>query len=376
MISIKREKVLLRPRDILPSYKDFEVIGTINPGVSRLENGDIVAYVRVIEKLKKNQDAENQYSPRMSGEENFEYSIDMFPMKEVATHSEIDFSFEDGTKRLKFISHFRRIVLDSSGFKIKSIDKKPSFFGLRWDGELGVEDPRITKIGDEYFMTYVALSKSGNITTNLAVSNDCISWYRRGIIFSHQNKDVVLFPERINHKYFAFNRPEGTFEFSSPHIWISQSENLEFWGNPSSIKLSRKKSWDSGRVGAGAPPIKLKDGWLMIYHGVIDQKIKVVKKNKEDDGERIRNIYCAGAALLDRNDPRRIISKTREPFLMPNKKYEKGTFEFKDVVFPTGVLPDLNGKDLLIFSGGGDIVTTVKKISLESLMKLMKKEKQ
>ena len=68
--------------------------------------------------------------------------------------SDSDLVFKDETKRLLFISHFRRIILDKTGFKIKSIDKKPSFTGLRSNGELGVEDPRIAKIGDKYFGDY------------------------------------------------------------------------------------------------------------------------------------------------------------------------------------------------------------------------------
>jgi predicted GH43/DUF377 family glycosyl hydrolase len=364
MLKIKREKVLVKPKDIKPSSPKLEVIGTLNPAAVRLPNGNICLYVRVIEKLKKNSDKNFLYSPKLVGEKKYKLAYDKYDKKKAEGSSDLDFWFEDGTKRLSFISHFRRVVLDPTGFHVISVDEKPSFHGYWWDGDFGVEDPRISKIGDLFVMTYVALSKDGNISTNLAISNDCESWYRRGTIFTHQNKDVVIFPERINHKYVSFIRPEGNFRFSQPHIWISYSENLDYWGDSKSFPLTRKKkAWDSGRVGAGPPPIKTKKGWLFIYHGVLE---KVVKG-------KTRAIYAAGAVLLNLSYPNKILMKSPEPILLPNSRCEKGTFENKDVVFPTGMVLDKNKRDVLIFSGAGDTYTTVKKISIEKILKQMKK---
>ena len=382
MIKSKREAVLLSPENITPSSTKFEVIGTMNPGVARLSNGDIVLYVRVIEKLKKTDDEKYCYAPRFSGEEKFKITIDKFPKSEIKDFSDLDFTFKDNTKRLTFISHFRRVVLDSSGFKVKSIEQKPSFSGLEWDGELGVEDPRITKIKDLYVMTYVGLSRTGNVSTNLAISNDSKKWYRRGIIFGHQNKDVTIFPELINHKYLAFNRPEGNFNFTSPNIWLSFSQDLTYWGESFALEITHKGKWDSGRVGAGPPPLKTKHGWLFIYHGVINRHIRKEKSIsdflrehfiKEDKEEEFRDIYCAGALLLDLYNPKKIIAKSEKPLILPIRKYEKGTFENKDVFFPTGLILDKNGSDVLIFSGGGDVVTTVKKFSLQEIISSLKK---
>ena len=257
-MKIKKEKVLLRPEDITPSSPKFEVLSVMNPGVNRLEDGRIILYVRVIEKLKKNQDKNNCYSPRYIGKnrDEFKVKIDKFPKSKIRDCNEVAMEFKDGTKRLTFISHFRKVILDEKGDKILSIDKKPSFFGLNWDGELGVEDARITKIGPLYVMTYVSLSREENISTSYAISNDCVNWYRRGIIFKEQNKDVVLFPEMIHKQYVAFNRPEGNFQFSPPHIWISYSRDLEHWGDSDSLKITKPGQWDYGRIGAGPPPIK------------------------------------------------------------------------------------------------------------------------
>ncbi len=377
MIKTKEQKLLIKPSDINPSGKEFEVIAVINPAAIRLPNNDIILYARVIEKLIKDENEKHYYSPRMIGKEKFKIKLDRFNKKLVKEKNRLDFVLKDGTKRLTFISHLRKVVLDRTGFKIKRIEKKPSFYGLSWDGELGIEDPRITKINDLYVMSYVSLSRNENVSTSYAISNDCINWYRRGVIFSEQNKDVALFPERINEKYIALNRPEGSFEFSSPHIWLSYSKDLEHWGEASSLRLSKKSSWDSGRVGTGPPPIKTEKGWLLLYHGVIEPKEEsgFIKKLKEVFYHKEKRIkYAVGAALLDLKNPKKIIAKSQVPIITPRMKYEKGTFEDKDVVFPTGLILDKN--DLLIYSGGGDVVTTVKKISLTEILNSLKNIKK
>ena len=71
---------------------------------------------------------------------------------------------------------------------------------------------------------------------------------------------MVLFPELINKQYVAFNRPEGNFQFSPPHIWISYSRDLEHWGDSDSLKITKPGQWDYGRIGAGPPPIRTKQG--------------------------------------------------------------------------------------------------------------------
>ncbi|MFA5174030.1 MAG: hypothetical protein WC438_02515 [Candidatus Pacearchaeota archaeon] len=379
MIPVKRDKVLITPKDIKPSSPKFEILGTFNPGATRLPNGDIILYVRVMEKLKKTKDKNYFYSPRMIGENSFKLKIDKFPKKEIERSSELDFVFKDGTKRLTFISHFRKVILDKTGFRVKYIDEKPSFYGVKWDGELGVEDPRIIKLNDLYIMTYVTLSLENNISSSYSISNDCINWYRRGIIFGQQDKDVVMFPEMINKSYVAFDRPEGNFQFSLPHIWVAYSDDLDSWGHLKSICLSKKQEWDYSRTGAGPPPIKTKYGWLFIYHGVaeyahlaknIPENHKISMGLTDEDGKKY--VYSVGAALLELQNPTKVLKKSVSPILIPNQDYEEGTFEHKRVIFPTGLVEDLNKKDLLIFSGGGDTVVSVKQISLQKIINSLK----
>ncbi len=359
MIKPKKEACLITPEDILPTSRDYRVIGAFNPAAVRQKDRDIMLLIRVAEKLIQDEDKLHYFSPRMVGKRKHKRILDKFTKKNVKSKGDLDFVFKDGTKRLTFISHFRRIILSPDGLTIKHIEQKPSFFGIAKDGELGIEDPRITPLGNKYLMTYVALSRAGNISTSYAVSKDLRKWKREGIIFSEQNKDVVIFPEKISGKYYAINRPEGTFQFSSPHMWMVESENFNHWDEPFSLILDNKGGWDAGRVGAGPPPIKTSKGWLLFYHGVIE-------KNK-------RETYSAGAALLDLRNPRKVIAKTKRPIILPTQDYEKGTIEKKDVVFPTGIVMHENNEDILIFSGGGDLNTTVKQFSLKEIMRCMRR---
>jgi beta-1,2-mannobiose phosphorylase / 1,2-beta-oligomannan phosphorylase len=223
-------------------------------------------------------------------------------------------------------------------------------------------------------MTYVTLSEQGNISTAYAISKDCINWERKGIIFKTQDKDCVVFPEKIRNKYYAFNRPEGNFEFSPPHIWISSSKDLQFWGKSTPIKLSEKEEWDYTRVGAGPPPIKTEKGWLLFYHGVTTKKMHGTFFERYFNFSDNSNIYSVGCALFDLQKPGKLIAKSINPIIVPRKTYERKGY-VNNVIFPTGLVADLDKKSLLVFSGAGDSVVTVKKILLKDVLKTLTKIK-
>ena len=168
-----------------------------------------------------------------------------------------------------------------------------------------------------------------------------------------------MFPEKIKGKYVALHRPQGFYVFSKPSIWVSYSPDLIYWGREKSIIKPRENSWESDKIGAGAPPIKTDKGWLLIYHGA-------EKKNK-------KRTYYAGVLLLDLKNPEKVIARSppNKPLIRPVKSYEKKGF-VDNVVFPTGAVPSLDGKDLLIYSGGADSVVSVKKISFKEIFKSMK----
>ncbi len=349
-----KEALLIKPEMIKPSSKQLKIIGTINPAAARRKDGKIVLYVRVIEQLIKLEDKRYCYSPRMVGKNRYKLKIDKFDKAIVTKNSDFDINFKDGTKRLTFVSHLRKVLLDESGFKILSIDKRPTFYGTVNDAELGVEDPRIIKIEDKYVMTYVSLSRKENISTSIAFSKNLEDWERKGIIFGEQDKDVVIFPEKINGKYVAYDRPEGNFQFSPPHIWIAYSDNLISWGNLKAINLLKKGDESYGRIGPGCPPIKTDKGWLLIYHTV-----------EEIPGQIYT--YCGSFALFDLKNPKKLIAKA-ENVLVPAQDYEMKLYQQKRIIFPTGIVEDKDSESVLIYSGGGDVVTSVRKISLKEIM--------
>jgi predicted GH43/DUF377 family glycosyl hydrolase len=379
-MNIKKERVLLRPSDLISSDKRLKIIGTLNPAAVRMDDGKILLYVRVIEKLKKFEDKKYVYAPRLDGKKKYKLVIDKFKKKDVTGFSHLDIIFRNGTKRLNFISHLRKVILDEKGFNVLEIDEKPTFYGLKEESELSVEDPRFTKLEKKYYMTYVGLSRENNISTYLAESKDLKKWKRLGIIFGEQDKDVVLFPEKVRGKYVVFDRPEGSFQFSPPHIWIAYSDEKLEWGKLKSVHLSKIGDYDHGRKGAGPPPIKTKKGWLLIYHSVIEYDNildkKAAKKHIEKGfGKTSKQLagltfYCMGAALFDLKNPSKLIARNKYPLIYPNKRYCKG-FEDKQIFFPTGVIED--GEDLLIYSGAGDVCTMVSKINLKELLKTLKK---
>ncbi len=348
-------KLLVTPRDILPSFPDCQVLGAFNPAAVRLPNRKIMLLARVAEQTVQKRKG-SFHCPVIAGRGKF--APEKISEGDIAWKTKGLLYLRDRTCRLTTISHFRKIILSKDGFGVESITQKPFFTGTAEEGQYGVEDPRITKLSGEYAMTYVTVSLHEGVSTSLAISKNLCNWRRLGIIFREENKDVVLFPEKINGKYVALHRPRGFFEFSRPSIWISYSRDLLFWGREKTIVHPRAEAWDSYKVGAGAVPLKTREGWLEIYHGV----------------ERLngKNVYRAGALLLDLKNPEKVIARSppKKPLFSPKNGFEKKGF-VNNVVFATAVVPDLDGKALLVYYGAADRVIAVKRVSLKQVLNSM-----
>ncbi|RKX34059.1 MAG: glycosidase [Thermotogae bacterium] len=164
----------------------------------------------------------------------------------------------------------------------------------------GVEDPRITKIEDIYYMIYTAYSPKGP-RVSMASTKNFITWKRYGVVLHDvDNKDAALFPEKINDRYVMLHRIE-------PDIWLAFSDDLIEWSDFIAIASPRDGYWDNLKIGAGAQPIKTPYGWLLLYHGV---------ENSD------RPIYRLGFILLDLNDPTKILKRSEEPILEPQEEWE------------------------------------------------------
>lgn len=196
-----------------------------------------------------------------------------------------------------------------------------------------MEDPRITQIGDVYYINYTSVTENG-AATSLISTRDFETFERHGIIFAPENKDVTIFPEKINGMYMAFNRPVPG-GIGNPEMWLAQSPDLIHWGHQKHFcGISDADSWDNGRIGGGAVPFKTEQGWVKIYHAA-------------DRNDR----YCLGAFLLDLSDPSRVIAKTEAPILEPEAAYETEGF-FGNVVFTCGCL--VEGDCVSLYYGAAD----------------------
>lgn len=209
--------------------------------------------------------------------------------------------------------------------------QQPIFYPeTEWETR-GVEDPRVTHLVHEerFIMAYTAYSPTG-ITPMFAESTNLITWQRIGpLVTGQKNKDHVLFPRKIGGRYASFHRPP-------PAIWIAYSDDLRDWGGFQPVMEPRPGLWDGNTVGAAGVPIETEHGWLIIYHAYDDERT-----------------YRFGAALLDLDDPSRVISRPGDFIMEPEEVWEfKGDVPW--AIFSTAN-PVVDGT-VYVYYGGADRV--------------------
>jgi predicted GH43/DUF377 family glycosyl hydrolase len=212
----------------------------------------------------------------------------------------------------------------------------------------GIEDCRVTFLEDKYYLTFTAVSDSG-VGVGMRTTTDWKNFEAHGMILPPHNKDVAIFEEKINGLYYALHRPSSV-DIGGNYIWLAESPDGVHWGNHKCILKTREGMWDSGRVGAGAAPIKTDKGWLEIYHGA-------TKEHR----------YCLGAVLLDLANPSVIIARTTDPIMEPTEAYETTGF-FGHVVFTNGHILDADGDTLTVYYGAADEYVCGAKFSINEIL--------
>ena len=342
---------LVRPRDLEPSSENLEVIGTFNPGAVRIGD-DVMLLVRVSETPKQKQPSYLAL-PQYDAEGNL--SITQMSKDElILADPRLGVSKSTRLARLRFVSHLRTIRL-KCGRAAESMEG-PRFEPRGEYESFGVEDPRISSIDGRYYSTYVAVSEHGAATA-LASTADFKTWQRHGLVFVPENKDVVLFPEKIGGRYVALHRPNPSLWFSPPEMWISRSDDLMHWGEHRQF-FGGHSDWSCGRIGAGTPPVRTDRGWLTIYHG----------NNKVPGSEEV-GVYFGAALLLDLMHPERIIAHSNGPILAPEADFETAGF-LNNIIFPTGLVEydDM----FLIYYGAADTNCGVVGVRRDELMATLK----
>ena len=231
----------------------------------------------------------------------------------------------------------------------RGLSPDPERFEEHW----GIEDPRITKIGDEYLIVYTGFSQGGPLVC-LAATRDFVTFERRGVLHPPEDKDAALFPERFQGLWALIHRPAPATFGLSTNMWISFSPDLRYWGDAQVVLPARRGGWwDANKVGPGPPPLLTERGWLICYHGV-----KTTASG---------SIYRLGLALLDRDEPAKVLLRGREWVFGPDAPYECSG-DVPGVVFPCGWLLDDDGDTVRMYYGGADKVVAVATASLRKLL--------
>ena len=341
------ERLLLSPSDLTPLRDDFEVVGVFNPGAIKVE-GEVFLLVRVAERPREQRTGYTAL-PRWAPGAGLE--IDWLADDEIEVlDPRVVKRKVDGLVRLTFISHLR-VVRCGDGRSVRELTDV-RFLPESDLEEFGVEDPRITAIDGRYYFTYVSVSRHG-AGTSLASTTDFKTFERHGMIFCPENKDVVLFSERIDGRYVALHRPNGATPFCRPEMWAARSTDLIHWGGHESLH-GGGAAWETGRVGAGTPPVRTEAGWVEIYHG-----------NRQPSEQGEVGMYSTGVLLLDLENPTRILGRTAASIFEPAADFERRGF-VPDVVFPTGLIE--TGTSYLLYYGAADTCTAVVEFDRRELL--------
>jgi predicted GH43/DUF377 family glycosyl hydrolase len=220
------------------------------------------------------------------------------------------------------------------------VDLEPS---LAYDGshpeeEWGLEDPRVTYVAelDRWIITYTAFGPGGP-GISLAQTDDFRSFERLGLAMTPEDKNGVLLPRRVGGDWVLFHRPTSVH---GADIWLSRSPDFKRWGTPERVLYRRPGGWwDSARTGMGPPPLETEHGWLVVYHGVRETVAG--------------GLYRAGLALLDLENPARLLRRSPEWVLGPQALLEI-TGDVPNVVFPCGMVHEPETDRLLLYYGAAD----------------------
>ncbi|MDK2931974.1 MAG: beta,4-mannooligosaccharide/beta,4-mannosyl-N-acetylglucosamine phosphorylase [Bacillota bacterium] len=257
---------------------------------------------------------------------------------------------------LRGFSHLT-IARSRDGKKGWRIDPEPTLIpDERYQEEQwGLEDPRIVWLEDreEYAITYVSFSKGGPVVS-LMTTRDFLSFRRFGALLPPEDKDASLFPCQFNGRYALIHRPIIRGE---AHIWLSLSPDLVHWGHHRILIPVRPGWWDCHRVGLGPPPIKTDEGWLVIYHGV-----RLTASGA---------LYRVGLALLDLDEPWKIINRSDEWVFSPSERYEQ-VGDVPGVTFPTGAIVDEKINQVRIYYGAADSTVALTIGDLRALLEYVK----
>jgi len=214
-----------------------------------------------------------------------------------------------------------------------------------------IYDPRVTPLEGRYYLNFACHSDHG-VRVGQMVTDDFETYEWMGFASEIDNRNAVLFPEKVNGLYARLDRPLA--QDDRANMWISYSPDMVFWGKSRCVaKRADNGNWQWQKIGAGAVPIKTKKGWLCITHAVHTMA-------------RYNYVYHLGAMLLDPADPSVVIARSRAPILSPRELYERVGLT-ANVVFTSGAIVEPDG-EVKIYYGGADTVQCVGLSTIDDLL--------
>lgn len=219
----------------------------------------------------------------------------------------------------------------------------------------GFEDPRVVWVEElgRFVITCTAYGPAGP-AVYLATTEDFTTVERHGVIRHPEDKNAALLPHRVDGKWVLLHRPKTEFGGARGEILLSRSADLDSWSTPEQVMQPRTGAWwDSLRIGIGPPPLRTEHGWLLLYHGV--------KSTVGGD------IYRVGLALLDLDEPTRVLRRLPSWVLAPQADYER-TGDVPNVVFPCGLIHDTATGEVRLYYGAADTSICLATAQLDELL--------
>jgi predicted GH43/DUF377 family glycosyl hydrolase len=384
-MSFATDRLVITPHDIDLSRsplagqieRETHVLGAFNPGMTRLPNGNILLMVRVAEALKKPIFDGAVHAIRWDATEGEPgggggYVLDAWPLELADTADPRKFLLHGmggfRVMALTSLSWLLPVEMSPDGLEIEQIhyDRTIAPAG-NWQC-YGVEDARISKVGDKWWMTTCSVSPERHSTT-LYSSDNALDWTFEGMVLDHQNKDMLIFEGLIGGKFWAQTRPLGDLYFAyppgspfhaGPSINLASSPDARHWQPHLETHIRPHSGTPStARIGGGSPPILTeiagKKGWLTLWHGV--------------EPKQIVGVYRTYWTLLDPDEPWKVLETSHPPLLQPNAELLDPIRDLKyldDVVFTTGVVEEED--HFIVASGEADLACRITHIPKEDFV--------
>jgi len=331
------------------------VLGAFNPGLTRLPNGNLLMMVRIAEALREPVRDGKVHAIRWS---DGAYRLDGWPLELADTSDPRKFMLPGGGWKimaLTSLSWLLPVELTPDGLAVVAVHYGKAIAPQHAVQCYGVEDARISRVGDEWLITTCSVSPERHSTT-LYASENGIDWRFEGVVLDHQNKDMLIFEGKPGGRYWAQTRPLGDLYFAyppgsewraGPSINLATSPDGRHW-KPHLAPGIRPHAGTvaTARIGGGAPPILTPRGWLTLWHGV--------------EPKAVVGIYRTYWSLLDRDDPSVVLHSEEAPLLEASPALTAPLADrmyIHDVVFTTGIADA--GDHYVVASGEADLACRI-----------------